>query len=77
MYQLANGSGDVVRVFDESVGGGGMNLVQRALRETREGGMAVREEEERVVRYEVLQQMIEGLAVEHGYYRSPASSLVI
>ena len=71
MYQLANGNGNTVRVFDESETGwiGGGNLVQRALGEIRDGGVAMgREAEDGVVTYEILQQMIEGLAVEHGYY---------
>lgn len=65
-------------MFDAGGAGdrGGVNLVQRALKEVREGGMEVmgREGEDGVVTYEVLQQMIEGLAVEHGYYHQHTDS---
>jgi len=69
LHQLANGSMDVVQLFDSSEharDGGGGHLVQRALKEMREGGVSLEHEDS--INYGTLLVMLEGLAVELGYY---------
>ena len=52
--------------------GGGSHMVQRALEEMAEGGDMDYMEQDNLT-YENLQQMIEGLVIEHGYYQTQAN----
>ena len=70
LYKLVSGTSEAVVCLCEQ-----SRVIERAITEMREVGCEVVEHLDKgYLSYETLQEMIEGLTVEHGYYQTTSDS---